>query len=167
MHKLETLETGKMMTIEDNEFQGIGKNTPYKAPDGFFEQVSEKTLEEAKQREQNHRKNLVLWRTVAVAATMVGIALFGYYMSEPEKTETKIVSIQEKQIDSIQSIQQIQGFSKQPAVAEIKKAVPEKTIAEQNNTEAIGDVLADLSDEELMQLAAMYKSDPFISESEQ
>jgi len=31
----------------------------------------------------------------------------------------------------------------------------------------VSGILADLSDEELLQLAAMYKADPFISESEQ
>jgi len=48
----------------------------------------------------------------------------------------------------------------------ISEKVPYKIVAEEYSTEEIGDVLADLSDEELLQLAAMYDTDLFISESE-
>jgi len=112
---------------------------------------------------------LVLWRTVAVAASLSALAFLGYFMFEPEKPELHQI-VQEKQPVEQQIIQK-QETPKQPEVAEIKKAIPEKApetiIAKENNTEEIGDVLADLSDEELLQLAAMYKADPFISESEQ
>lgn len=152
---------------EDIEFQGIGKKMPYVAPDGFFEEVSEKTLQKAKEREQNHRKIRVLWRTVAVAASLVGIGLFGYYWVEPERAETKIVVVQEKQIESIQPILEIHEIAKQQVVAEIKNVAPEKTVEKVKIPESLNDVLADLSDEELLQLAAMYKTDQFINESEQ
>jgi len=55
-----------------------------------------------------------------------------------------------------------QAIIKQPEVAEIKKVAPEKVLEKieekEINAEDIGDVLADLSDEELVQLAAMYKT---------
>jgi len=152
-----------------DEFRDFGKKLPYQEPAGFFEQLSEKTLQQAKLREQSRRKSLVLWRTVAVAASLSALAFLGYFMFEPEKPELHQI-VQEKQPVEQQIIQK-QETPKQPEVAEIKKAIPEKApetiIAKENNTEEIGDVLADLSDEELLQLAAMYKADPFISESEQ
>ena len=49
----------------------------------------------------------------------------------------------------------------------VPEEVPEKIIGEGNDNEEITDVLADLSDEELLQLAALYKADVFISESDQ
>jgi hypothetical protein len=151
---------------EDIEFQEIGRKTSYKVPDGFFEQVSEKTLQKAKQREQNRRKSIVLWRTVAVAASLAAVFLIGYFNQDPDlKTESNLI-VQEKQRVE-QPVIQKQEITKQPELAEIRKAVPEKIITKDNGTEVIGDVLADLSDEELMQLAAMYKTDPFISESGQ
>ena len=150
-----------------DDFPGIGKKLPYREPIDFFEGLSEKTLRQAKLREQNHRRSLVLWRTVAVAASISAFALVGYFMFEPELTKSPQI-VQEKQLPE----QPLIEIAKQPEiVAEIKKEVPEKVPeiigAKENNAEDMGDILADLSDEELMQLAAMYKADPFISESEQ
>ena len=152
-----------------DEFRDFGKKLPYREPTGFFEHLSEKTLQQAKQRERSHRKSLVLWRTVAVAASLSALAILGYFMFEPEKPELNPI-VQVKQPVGQQLIQK-QEVIKQPEVAEIKKAIPEKVsekiVAKENDSEEITDVLADLSDEELLQLAAMYKADPFISESEQ
>jgi len=150
-----------------DEFRNFGKKLPYQEPAGFFDQLSEKTLQQAKRREQRRRKTVVLWRTVAVAASLSGLALLGNFMFEPERPVTNQI-VQEKHPVEQQIIQK-QEIAKQPEIiAEIKKAtVPEKVIAVENNAEEIGDVLADLSDDELLQLASMYKADLFISESEQ
>lgn len=153
---------------QPDEFPGIGKKLPYHEPVEFFERFSEKTLQQAKLREQNRKRSLVLWRTVA--ASVSALALLGYFMFEPELPESSQI-VQEKQPVE-QSIIKEPEIAKQPEIGtEIKKMatekVPEKFIAEEKDMEEIGDVLADLSDEELQQLAAMYKADPFISESEQ
>lgn len=152
-----------------DEFRDIGKKLPYQAPAGFFEQLSEKTLLQAKRREQNRRKSLVLWRTMAVSASLSALALLGYYLFEPEKPELHQI-VQEKQpIEQPQIINQ--EPTKQPEVAKKNNATPEKVpetvAANEPNAEEIADILANLSDEELSQLAAMYKADPFISESEE
>jgi hypothetical protein len=152
---------------ENDEFQGIGKLTHYKVSDDFFEHISEITLLKAKQREQNRRKSMVLWRSVAVAASLIGIALFGYYNWDTSKTETKIVAVHEKTSDSVQSIHQLQSTTKQPIVAVIRKIESEKSIGKDKNPENLNDVLVDLSEDELQQLVAIYKTDPFISESEE
>jgi len=152
-----------------DEFRDFGKKLPYQEPAGFFEQFSEKTLDQAKQREQSRRKSLVLWRTVAVAASLSALAFLGYFMFEPEMPEIHQIVQEKQQVEQPQITNQ--EIIKQPEVLEIKQAAPEKisekSIAEENSTEEIGDVLADLTDEELMQLAAMYQADLFISESEQ
>ena len=152
-----------------DEFRDFGKKLPYQEPAGFFEQLSEKTLQQAKLREQRRRKRLVLWRNVAVAASLSALAMLGYFMFEPEKPELNPI-VQETQPVEQQIIEN-QETPKQPEVAEIKKAIPGKAsetiVVKENNTEEIGDVLADLSDEELLQLAAIYKTDPFTSESDQ
>jgi len=152
-----------------DEFRDFGKKLPYQEPAGFFEQLSEKTLQQAKLREQNRRKSLVLWRTFAVAASLSALAILGYYMLEPEKPVTNQIVQEQQPVEPPQL--KNQPIVKQPEVAEIKKVAPEKVLEKieekEINAEDIGDVLADLSDEELVQLAAMYKADPFISESEQ
>lgn len=152
-----------------DEFRDFGKKLPYQEPAGFFEQLSEKTLQQAKLREQNRRKSLVLWRTFAVAASLSALAILGYYMLEPEKPVTNQIVQEQQPVEPPQL--KNQAIVKQPEVAEIKKVAPEKVLEKieekEINTEELADVIAELSDEELMQLAAMYKADPFISESEQ
>lgn len=143
---------------EDIEFHGIGKNTPYKVPDGFFENISEKTLQKSKVREQKFRKSLVLWKALAMAASFAALISIGYLILSPG---TKL--------DSKQMAQEKQPVE-QPIIRQesIKlKTAPEKVIAGENNTEGLGDVLLDLSDEELLQIVAVYNADPFMGESEQ
>ncbi len=161
-------DTNDMKQLD--EFPGIGKKLPFREPVEFFERFSEKTLQQAKFREQNRKRSLVLWRTVAVAASITALALLGYFMFEPELTKSPQI-VQEKQPVE-QPIIKEHEMAQQPEIGtEIKKQdaekVPAKFVAEEEDTEEIGDVLADLSDEELLQLAAMYKADPFMSESEQ
>jgi hypothetical protein len=152
---------------EDTEFQEFKQKLPYKVPDSFFEQVSENTLSKAKQREeQKRKKSLWLWRSVSVAASLIGLALFGYFMLEPGKPAKNLI-VQVEQTDSVQTNQQITDFAKSPAVAEIKKIVSEKRIEKETDMEGISDVLADLSDDELLQLDALFKTDPFMGESPQ
>lgn len=161
---------------EDIEFQGIGKRTPYKAPEGFFETISEKTLQRAKLRAQHQRKNLSLWRTMAVAASLAAVVMLGYYMSEPEPTPKTAMIEMKKQADIQQSNLPKQEIAKISTVPVPKKAiavkvkeekVKEKKVSEKNDSEILVDVLADLSDEELSEMDAMYKTDPIIGQSEQ
>jgi len=151
---------------EDTEFQEIGKNTPYKVPDGFFEKISEKTLRKAKQREQNSRKILIKLRTFAVAASLAAIALLAYFMTGTEKPEIKQL-VQSKQTEVIDTIRLTEVISKKITITEIKKEAPVKTTIKETKPEEITDVLSELSDDELLQLAAMYKSDLFIDDSPQ
>ena len=151
---------------EDTEFQGIGKKTPYKVPDGFFERISEKTLRKAKQREQNSRKILIAIRTFAVAASLSAIALLAYFMTGTEKIEIKQL-VQNKQTEVKDTIRQTEAIAKKITIAEVKKEAPAKTTIKETKPEEITDVLSELSDDELLQLAAMYKSDLLIDEAPQ
>jgi len=87
-------------------------------------------------------------------------------MSEPGKPETYPI-VQDKQPEVKQKIGQVQVISSPQISAEIKKVIPQKTIAKENYKEEISAVLADMSDDELLQLAAMFKTDPFMGESPQ
>jgi len=151
---------------EDSEFQEIGKNTPYKVPNGFFEKISEETLRKAKQREQNSRKILIKLRTFAVAASLAAIALLAYFMTGTEKRVIQQL-VQSKQTEVKDTIRQTESVTKKISIAEIKKEAPVKTTIKETKPEEITDVLSELSDDELLQLAAMYKSDVFIDESPQ
>lgn len=149
---------------KDIKFQGIGKNTPYKAPDAFFEEISAKTLLKARQREHDHRKSLVLWRTVGVAASLAAVVLLSYFILEPAKPENKMI-VNENQHPTEQVIEPEPERSKPPVVAIVEDDTSRIASPEVNSPEEMTAVLADLSDEELMLLAAMFKADPFIEEA--
>lgn len=154
---------------QSDEFPEIGKKIPYREPDDFFEGLSEKILQQAKIREQNRRKSLVLWRTLVVAASISVLAFIGYFMLEPEKPVINQIVLEQQPV--IQPQIKAQKIENKPEVAVKKKVVvqkaPEGELKEVNTDEEISDIMADLSNEELLQLAAMYEADPFINVSEQ
>lgn len=156
---------------EDFEFQRIGKGTAYKVPDGFFDSITYKTLQKAKLREQNHKRNLTLWRTLAVAASLAVLVTVGYLIIGHNAEKQADVIVMEKQPKAQQPIVQQPAIDQKPTVKAPPKALPpkvkEKKAIKEDNTEVLADVLNDLSDEELLELDAMYKTDPMIGESEQ
>ncbi len=150
---------------KDNLFQEIGKETPYQVPSGFFEQISEKTLQEARHREQSRKRNLTLWRTMAVAASLVAFAFIGYLKFDNEKPSTNLI-VQEKPAVTPMG-EQTQEIFNQPAVNEKPTIAPEIKISTVKEDEDISKILSDLTDEELLQLAAMVKTDPFMEVAQQ
>ncbi|HAQ19949.1 MAG TPA: hypothetical protein DCR40_12065 [Prolixibacteraceae bacterium] len=148
-----------------DEFKEVGKNLPYRAPDEFFDELSEKILQKAKNREQSHKKMLILWRPVAAVASLVAMVFLGYLFFDTENGNKQIVQDNQGQTDQL--IKQKSELSKEQAVEEIKKDVTKKSDSEANSTENMDNVLTDLTDEDLMQLAAMYETDPFTDKAMQ
>ena len=174
MHKKEGNKQNMMK--ENIEFQEIGKKIPYKVPEGFFEQIAEKTLQKAKQRTQEHRKRLVFLRTLAVVASAAAVLLLGIFIPGHDPKPESNLALQDKQPVEQTIIQKKPQTAKQQPTAEIRskvaepvseKAIPEKDVIGETATEDIGDILADLSDDELSQLTVMYKTDPFIDDLSQ
>jgi hypothetical protein len=144
---------------EDIEFHEIGKNTPYRVPDGFFKNISEETLQKSKEREQKYKRKIVLWKSIAVAVSMAAVILMGYLILDfGIKQDSKQIVL-----DKLPFEQQI---IKQKQESISRKTIAGKVIEGENDTEGLGDVLHDLSDEELLQIAAVYKSDSFIGDPE-
>ena len=58
---------------KDFDFDDIGKRTPYRTPDGFFEDVQRKVMERAgvKQQRKSHTK-LIISTVITIAAVWVG-----------------------------------------------------------------------------------------------
>ena len=59
---------------KDFDFDDIGKRTPYRTPDGFFEDVQRKVMERAgvKQQRKSHTK-LIISTVITIAAVWVGL----------------------------------------------------------------------------------------------
>ena len=59
---------------KDFDFDDIGKRTPYRTPDGFFEDVQRKVMERTgvKQQRKSHMK-LIVSTVIALAAMLTGL----------------------------------------------------------------------------------------------
>ena len=163
----------EMNMEEYPEFQKIGKKTPYKVPEGFFEDISEKTLLNAKQKMQIHKKRLVFRSVMATIGAAAAVILFIFLKPGQEPRPVSNLTAQKQQETTQPTIQIKQETTQVAAIKEIKEAVPAKNIPEKSTIteekipeeyayEDVEDILNDLSDEELLQLAAMYKEDQFI-----
>lgn len=158
--------------IEDNEFQIVGKEIPYKVPNDFFEKISEKTLLRAKLQDQKPRKIRILHLTVSVAASLAAALVLGYIiLSLWTKPESNLL-VQEKQSTGQRLNWENQESAVQSTFPLLSKTEPKKVPAQkitviEDQTEGLSAVLADLTDDELQQMVAMVKTDPFISESGQ
>ncbi len=149
------------------EFQAIGKKLPYKAPLDFFEEISNKTLQKAKQREQDHKKNRRLWGLVSVAASLSALFFLGYFMLDPDNKSESNLTVQQLLPAGKQIVHPQKRVAQRTRANEIKRSAQENKTTNTTTTEVVSDVLSDLPDEELSQMAAMFQIDPFISDSAQ
>lgn len=149
----------------NDEFPEIGRKMPYQAPDDFFENVARKTLHGAKMRERKSRHAVYLWRSVAVAASIVALIFIGYFMFQNNiKPEVQVVVQKNKPAE--QKVEEKIAIQKLAEVTVVQKA-PLKNAVEEIQIENMEEILADLTEEELLQMAAMIKTDPFSEEFEQ
>lgn len=144
---------------ENIEFEKIGRNIPYEVPEGFFENVSQKTLRLIKQREL-HQKKVFVTRMVAAAASLAVLVTMAFFLSRSG------VNSDRKELTA-QRIESPKGSERpisENTPNESRKILSEKSNAEKppiHSGEKIDDILSDLSEEDLLQLAALYKADPF------
>lgn len=155
-------------------FQEIGKKLPYEVPGGFFDHISNETLQNARKRIQKKEKTRVLWLRVVVAASLTALVFFSYYLIEnkrpdvvvAEKKQSKLSSqpVPEKteiMVDEARKAKE--KIVEMPAVSQ-EEVKSQSVQPELKNDESVKDVLADLSDDELVQMVAMIQSDPFMDE---
>jgi len=149
-----------------DEFREIGKKLPYREPVGFFERFSDKALNVARQRKKTRERRIMIWRSVAVAASIAVIVFLGYLIPDGENAE-KVLVVQDNQPDTTVVLEQKQQIAELPVADSVKKNIEEDAVSQFKTGEDMNDILVDLSDEELMQLAAMFKADLFIEEAVQ
>lgn len=153
----------------ESEFQKVGKKMPYSVPEGFFDQITGKTLDEARQREKIRRKTVLMWRSVAVAASLAALFALGYLVLSPlsekniEQTARNMTSVPQSEVTP--QSQEVPAES-QPKEDVVQVITDKKAITASPESEEIDDVLSALSNDELLQLAILYKSDIFLEETE-
>lgn len=118
---------------KDFDFDDIGKQTPYRTPDGFFEEMQRKVMERAGVNpRRKSRMKLIFSMAVAAAAVLVG-AVF-------------VVSSWWRQVDE----------------AEYSSSSSSSTVLA-NGTESVDKWITDLSDEELEELVNFSENDIFLN----
>lgn len=154
---------------EEREFEQYGKRLPYRVPEGFFEDISGKTLQLAKSRGKKAKILRLTWFAVGVAASVTLLIIFTTYQDEPAKNSVSAQLAQElppkispKQLEIVEPA--IKSTKTNPLSGESVKST--KSAAGAINTnEPITTVLTELSDEELRQIASIYNNDTFLRES--
>ena len=157
---------------EDNEFRYIGKDVPYKTPPGFFDSITEKTLKKAILREKNLRKTNIRRLIYSLAASVAILFFLGYHFIHfTEKMQPSELIVMGRSPVLQKVVPKSDISSKQITVAETTKTTSLKPsvteISEPFRNEGLNDILTEMTDDELQQMAAQYKTDTFIMESVQ
>ena len=80
---------------KDFDFDDIGKRTPYRTPDGFFEDVQRKVMERAgvKQQRKSHMK-LIISTVITMAAVLIGFLFVPSFLpADSPLSDTKVLAI--------------------------------------------------------------------------
>lgn len=156
--------------IYDSEFKQVGKKMPYYVPDGFFEGITEKTLDEARVREKSRRKYVLIWRSMAIAASLTALIAAGYLLINllpTEKTEQAAQNISAGLQDEVKNEDFREVINTMPVKEDYDNTSTESKIINGSiDGEGINDVLTSLTREELLELAAMLTSDMFTEETD-
>ena len=139
------------------EFLRVGKELPYKVPEGFFETLSERTLQKAKTRFKKRKRRVLFTSGFMVFAAAAAILAFVFLLPnralKPENqlvAEVKLMGTPPKHI--VMSV-------KPNTEVDPKKTVSVKEPTAVSKEENLEDILKNLSDEDLSELLAQYKSD--------
>jgi hypothetical protein len=165
----------------DNFFSSYGKEMPYEVPVGFFEQLPEQTLHLAKARKakQAHMRHVFTIGSLSVAATVALIVLFllpnnpnnpsdgqlatNHVMSVvPDSAKKDSVRLKPTTVKPVDKAKDV----KTPANPKIAKPVVEspKSATIEAKPESLDQLLADMPDDMLRQMAAQGDEDLFIND---
>src|SRR5688500_10280027 len=155
---------------------------PYKVPAGFFDKITESTLAEAERRGSIKKETTWFsWPAMAVAASLVLLLAFGYvyYLNRTEQKD-QVAVIDKPTVKSTPAEMAAKTETNAPLEPTVVPPVPEKAktqvtaettktatqakpkpaqLAKAEKPESLDEVLANISDDELMLLAAVAETD--------
>jgi hypothetical protein len=153
----------------ESEFQNTGKRMLYRVPDGFFSKITAETLHKAHLQEKAEKKRRIIrWRSLAAAASLIVMVVSGYLVFSPVP-EKESEPVAHKIQDVPQTDKVLQGDL--PVLSPVieTESYVKQTVDGENalpEMEKMEDLLASLSDDELLEWALALKTDYFITESE-
>ena len=152
------------------DFARFGKKIPYKVPEGFFGDITEKTIELASQRKKKHKIRLGRI-SFAMAATFLLLVTIGYFLmrTDPAKEEFAKTDGPEKTNTEWNGIEEPAplpaSIGKTETVAEPAGTKTQTNVhAEKNRDEELGNILASLTNEELKFFAGIISEELTIDE---
>lgn len=148
---------------KDLDFKNIGKGNPYGVPQGFFDQITQKTLIEAKRRELRRvslrRKYWLAAVSISGVAALIVIGLFSNLEKSVLNNRINADSLSTINV-TIQSSQL--GSDRSKDTHDVSKVIS-STIGKNE----IDKLLSTLSDEEINLLADISTSDVFFDQTQQ
>lgn len=82
---------------KDFDFDSIGKRTPYRTPEHFFDEMQRKVMEEAagiERRRKKRRLRMIVATTVTMAAMLAGwLFVPSFLPTDTPSAETKVLAI--------------------------------------------------------------------------
>ncbi len=145
----------------DFDFKNIGKRTPYKVPDDFFDQITEKTLMEAKRRDIRSRKIRRLWFSVASVASVAALIVFGLFADIDNTGKGGAIPL-----DTLNNLTSLNDTSYENGDSLLSPDLNSPSGTRSNRSE-IDKVISNMSDEEIKLLADISYNDLFFEQPQQ
>lgn len=147
------------------DFEDIGKSTPYRTPEHFFEEMQDKIVGQIQQEKRHHRNLRITIIASAIAAAMIAAIVFLPFDNHKEvgsKPTSALTAINQEVADTtnVQSTSPIKNREiatviKQPKAKTIKSEDKIQPTTTNNDDEWI----EQLSDEDLTEMASLYDND--------
>jgi hypothetical protein len=149
----------------NTDFEAYGKKVFYKVPPGFFENITGKTLEIAKQRMKKRDKIKRLGYSIAAAASVMILLTLAIVFNQQKPEQKLVYQHKDRQIDTIAK----QPDATNPAFSEsiINKSEINRDSANQEtdaSTENLESILLAMNKEELSFFAEQLSTEVLIDE---
>lgn len=146
------------------DFEKLGKKNPYPVPDGFFETITSRTLEKAKKRERQLKTRRIVVVFSAAASFLILVLAGTMLLNQGHRTKTApMVEIKATDTEMI-SDSVFEATTSTNPTQETKAPVVHPQTGNTKHEESIDDLLAEMDDTELMQIAEMLAGELFVDE---
>lgn len=150
------------------DFSAFGKVNPYKVPDGFFDELPQQTLALAKKRAASHKRiTLIAVTSLSAAASVALFVALPFIANQTSPTNNRpTVYVNSPVVSEADSTQVTTVETPTDSITTVPKAVKTQSPAPvaAQKPENIDALLAELSMEELMQMADTGDDDNFIND---
>jgi len=152
------------MMERENFFEKIGKRLPYEVPDDFFDSITEKTLQNAKERRSRAKRRYIMIWTSAAAAVLALLAISVLYIHQSGKRGIPETLVQrEKNSEVLMPEEKLISIPDSSLYYDMVHRENELLVKSEekkgNGEEAFQDLIASLTEDELLLLAGQLSAE--------